>query len=138
MPVVVFSSTTFKLRYPEFSSVSNDLLDIYFSEASMYCNNTEASRVTDLTVRATALNMIVAHIAALQQRVTDGAPLVGRIASAGEGGVSVSTAAAAPIGTRAWFDQTLYGAAAWQVLGQYRHMLYVPATFTPTVYVPEA
>ena len=132
MAIVVFDPTTFKLRYLEFADVDPALLTMYFSEATIYVDNTEDSVITDVNIRGMVLNMIVAHIAALQA-----APLVGRISSAGEGSVNVSTTYATPTGSRAWFDQSRYGAAAWQAMAPYRSALYIPAPSAPMTYVPE-
>ena len=65
MGVVIFDPAAFKLRYPEFSSVDDALLQQYFTQATIYLDNTDFSRVSDLAVRAMLLNMLVAHIAFL-------------------------------------------------------------------------
>ena len=132
MSVVVFNPTIFKARYPEFADVDSALLTLYFNEAQIYVDNTENSVIVDMNIRGMILNMLVAHIAAIQV-----APLVGRLASAGEGSVNVSTSYAVATGSRAWFDQTRYGAGAWQALAPYRCAIYIPAPASPMTYVPE-
>lgn len=135
MAIVTFDPSNFKLRYPEFADISNDLLNMYFSEASIFFCNTDNSVVTNIAVRGMILCMIVAHIAALSA-----APLVGRISSASEGSVSAQTAYAIASGSRAWYDQTKYGAAAWQAMTPYRCAIYIgaaPSQMTPTVIPPE-
>ena len=132
MSVVVFNPTNYKLRYPEFADVDSDLLSLYFNEAQIYVDNTENSVILDTNIRGMILNMVVSHIAALQE-----APLVGRVSSAGEGSVNVSTSYAVSTGSRAWWDQTRYGASAWQALAPYRCAIYIPAPSSPMTLVSE-
>ncbi|MDE3023344.1 MAG: DUF4054 domain-containing protein, partial [Pseudomonadota bacterium] len=119
MGTVAFDSVGFLARYPEFSTVPTATLQAYFNEAGMYLNNTDSSPVTDFSVggiRYILLNMITAHIAALNSGVNGQAasPLVGRINSATEGSVSVTADMGAVTNTQAWYMQTKYGAAYWQ------------------------
>ena len=128
MTVVVFNSANFIQRYPEFTAVDPGLLGQYFTEAGMYLNNTDTSRVTDIALRTIMLNMITAHIACLN-KVANGAaanPLVGRISSASEGSVHVSVDMGKPSAFGEWFMQTQYGASYWALSKQYRMMHYVP------------
>ena len=132
MTVVAFSSSTFLARYPEFSSVSTDLLSAYFTEAGLYLDNTDNSIVQNTTTRLLLLNMLTAHIAMLNGALSaDGLPLpVGRISNASEGSVSTALDYIEP-GTEAWFVQTQYGAAFWQASLRYRLARYIPR---PTVW----
>jgi hypothetical protein len=120
MAVVVFDPVAFLARYPEFTAIQEPTLQAYFAEATIYLDNTDQSRVCDVTVRAVLLNMLVAHIAALAA-----ASLVGRINQATEGSVTVSAEMGTPSGTSAWFQQTKYGAAFWQATAPYRTFQYV-------------
>jgi hypothetical protein len=133
MGIVVFDVASFRVRYPEFATVSDELLGAYFDEATIYLNNTEYSPVTDLTKRALLLNMLVAHVAALNAGVNGQAasPLVGRVNSATEGSVSVTTDMGAVSGSAAWFMQTKYGAAYWQATVNLRSFRYVPGRSFP-------
>ena len=126
MGIVVFNATTFKARYPEFSAIDNAVLSEYFAEATLYLNNTEKSRVCDVTQRSMLLNMIVAHIAALNSGANGQPPsgIVGRINSATEGSVSVAADYGAVTNSQAWYVQTKYGAAYWQATAQYRQAVY--------------
>jgi hypothetical protein len=124
MGVVSFDQAAFLLRYPEFSSVAASLAAC-FSEAQVYCNNTDASPVTDFSVgglRSTYLNMMTAHIAALNFGTNGNAPsqAAGRITSASEGSVSVSMDYGQVSSNKAWFVQTKYGAAFLQATSSYR------------------
>lgn len=121
--VVSFDYATWVARYPEFVGVAEPLATLYFTEAGLYLNNTPTSVVCDLDRRALLLNMLTAHIAALN--AADASSLVGRISSATEGSVSVSAEYNVP-GTAAWFAQTKYGAAFWQATVAKRAFRYVP------------
>lgn len=106
MAIVVFDINAFRERYPEFDTVSDSLLNAYFVEATVYLDNTDRSAVCDVAIRAVYLNMLVAHIAAINSGVDGKGPtgLVGRVASASEGSVSVSTGEV-PVTTGAGFTQ---------------------------------
>lgn len=130
MPAVAFDIAVFRARYPEFANVDDSTLNAYFSEATVYCNNTDASRVSDLGQRAVFLNMLTAHIAALAGRASQGG-LVGRINQATKGSVSVSSEMAPPVGSAAWFMQTTYGSAYWQATAQYRTFQHVAGRSYP-------
>lgn len=130
MAVVVFDPATFKVRYSEFSTVADSLLGLYFGEATMYLDNTDCSRVSDIPQRTVLLNMLTAHVAAMNGSGVSGkgaSGLVGRVNSANEGSVSVSADyVTATNGTMAWYLQTPYGAAYWAATGRYRTMQYIP------------
>lgn len=129
--VVTFDPAAFKVRYPEFATVSDDLLQAYFDEVTLaYLDNTESSRVQQTEQRSVLLNMLVAHVAALNAGVNGQAPspLVGRVNTASEGSVSVGTDMGAVPFTAAWFLQTKYGSSFWQASAQFRTMQYVPGT----------
>ena len=92
--------------------------------------------------------MLAAHIAQLNAPQINGQPgtgagnapapnIVGRIANASEGSVSVSTQLDLPPGSSQWFAQTKYGLAYWQATAAYRTMRYIPGpyrAFTPWPY----
>lgn len=127
MPSVVFDQAAFLVRYPEFTAVAS-ALPSYFAEATIYLNNTDTSPVCDLTIRAVLLNMLTAHVAALNGGVNGQAasPLVGRVNTATEGSVSVGTDMGPTSAAAAWFLQTKYGAAYWQASSAYRRFRYAP------------
>lgn len=131
MAVVVFDPAMFVARYPEFSSVAPPVLGMYFSEATMYLDNTDNSRVSDVGQRAVLLNMLTAHVAALNGSGVNGngaSGMVGRINSAGEGSVNASAeyATLSASDMKAYLRQTPYGAAFLAATGSYRTMQYVP------------
>lgn len=128
---VVFDYAGWAARYPEFSSVSQATAQAYFNEAQLYMDNTGSSPVADDSVggqRSMLLNMVTAHIAALNSGVNGQAPssLVGRISNASEGSVSVAAQMDVSAGSAQWFAQTKYGIAFWQATTQFRMMLYAP------------
>ena len=129
MATVTFDPAAFVVRYPEFSSVAQSLLTMYFSEATIYLDNTDASRVVDIGQRTILLNMLTAHVAALNGSGANGngaQGIVGRINSGTEGSVSASAEFATPAnGTQAYYFQTSYGAAYWAATARYRTMQYV-------------
>lgn len=132
MAIVVFNYTNWIARYPEFATLANGVnpavvAPLCFDEAGLYCNNTNGSPVLSIPIRTQLLNMLTAHIVFLNYGANGQAPtqLVGRISSAGEGSVNVSTEMKMP-GSAAWFMQSKYGAAFWQASAQYRMMRYVP------------
>jgi len=133
MTVAVFSYAGWAARYPELAPTTPEPLAVeLFEESGLYLDNTDGSVVAADAVtyqpRLRLLNMLVAHLAAL--RAPDRAGLVGRIASAGQGSVNVSTEMATP-GSAAWFTQTAYGASYWQATAPYRTARFVrPAAAT--------
>ncbi|MGF6633531.1 hypothetical protein OKW39_000682 [Paraburkholderia sp. MM6662-R1] len=127
--VVQFSYARWSTRYPELARwVSAELAQEYFKEAQLYCDNSPQSIVRDLCERALLLNMVTAHIAALNAPLNGQASslLVGRIGGATEGSVSVQTQLDLPAGSAQWYAQSKYGLAFWQATAKYRSMRYVP------------
>lgn len=142
MGVIVASNyAAFIARYPEFGPggaqpVSSDLYNAYFSEATLYQANNGAGPVCDAGVAITLLNMLVAHIAALNAASSSGAAApntVGRVSNATEGSVTVALENLYPPGTAQWYQQTKYGAAWWAATAQFRTMRYTPG---PVMGVP--
>lgn len=127
MGVVIFDPSAFKLRYPEFSSVDDALLQQYFTQATIYLDNTDSSRVSDLAVRSMLLSMLVAHIACLYSGANGQSPsgLVGRIDSASEGSVSVHADMPGGTANSAWYMQTKYGADYWNATAPLRTFQYI-------------
>ncbi|MCP1212308.1 DUF4054 domain-containing protein [Acetobacter okinawensis] len=90
--------------------------------------NTPTSPVRDVGRRTLLLELLVAHIATLflpQEQGGQGG-LVGRVASASRGSVSVTTDYAHPSERAAWFAQTPYGAAFWAATRGLRQARYIP------------
>lgn len=124
--VVTFDYGVWATRYPEFvPNVSLQLAQLYFAEATLYVDNTGSGPIQNAGQLAAILNMVTAHIAALNQ--AGSSPLVGRISDASEGSVHVAVAYDAAVGSQAWYAQTKYGAAAWQAMAAFRRFNYLPA-----------
>ena len=134
MGAVTFNPTAWKERYPEFTAVSDGMAQLYFNEATLYCQN-QLNPVRSVEALTMLLNMVTAHIAALNSPVTaSGAKAStppGRITSAAEGSVSVSYDLTASPGSQQWFVQTKYGFAFWQASLAYRLFRYKPVSFGP-------
>lgn len=129
MAVAVFDYALWSASYPELqASVSEQLADALFRRATLFLNNTDASRVTDVETRLDLLNLIVAHLAALGGAGGDGSTggLVGRVTRATEGSVSVEVDAGPSSAGSAWWLQTTYGFQYWTATAAYRTMQYVP------------
>lgn len=130
MAIAVFDYTAWITRYPEFGAVGDERAALFFAEAGLYLDNSDASLVADVTTRLLLLNMVTSHIAVLAGVLEpDGKPsgMVGRVGSASEGGVSVSFDTGLEPGTAAWFQQTSYGLSFWQATKGLRSAVYVPA-----------
>lgn len=132
MSSVVFDPAVFKQRYPEFGTIPDATLDLYFAEAQIYLDNTGCSEVKNLNTRRLLLWMVTAHIAALNSGVNGQPPsgLVGRVSNATEGSVSVGAEYNVP-GTAAWFSQTQYGASYWEASKRFRLFRYYPGRSCP-------
>lgn len=129
--VATFNYQSWIARYPEFSSVTSVQAAEFFNEATVYCRNDGGGPVCDQNTQNILLNSLTAHIAFLA--VGTGATqtpreLVGRIASAGQGSVSVSTDLQGIPGSASWFAQTQYGLAYWRMSAPYRRFRYVMAS----------
>lgn len=132
---VTFDYDVWAKRYPEFKTVDPVLAQAYFAEATLYLRNDGTGPVKDEAVQLTLLNMVTAHIAALNATIDGKEPsnLVGRITDASEGSVSVSVDKTALPGSAAWYAQTKYGMAFWQATRAYRLGDYrASPTFVPS------
>ena len=117
-------------RFPQFeASVPPDLGAQFWTEATLLVGNDGSGPVADVARQTVLLNLATAHIAALNagENGAPPSPLVGRIASASEGAVSVSVENGFPPGSAQWWQQTRYGAQFWASTSVYRTATYVPA-----------
>lgn len=128
MAVVIFDPEAFKLRYPAFAGVSDEVLQGCFDDATLYLSNKDCSIVQDIDKRRQLLWMLTAHLAYLGGALNPaggGALPVGRMSSATEGSVSISSEYNAPW-SAAWFAQSSWGAAFWQATLSLRSFRYRP------------
>lgn len=132
--VVVFDFQAWAAAYPAAAAdLTQPQGQMYFDESTLFLNNTDRSQVRDLNRRRIILWMITAHIALLNKPKGPHDGIVGRISSANQGSVSVSTEMPAPQ-SAAWWNQTQPGATAYQSLlriGLTRYFPVPPYNFTP-------
>lgn len=124
--------------YPELApSVPEAQARAYWERAGLYLDNTGASPVREPARRALLLGLLTAHIAATNATINGEAPspLVGRIASATEGSVSVSTDLGGLPGSAAWFVTSRYGYAFWEATRALRTFRYVPGPRAAAPYI---
>ena len=140
MPAVTFDYLIWVSRYPEFSAVNASEKPAYFDESRLYCANDTGNPAFPLGILPTRLNMMTAHIAAINAGVNGEppSPLVGRISDATQGSVSVRAefdGSGSP--SEAWYVQTKYGAAYWGATAQFRTARYsAHPTIVPTGVFP--
>lgn len=135
MTAIAFDYAAWVARYPEFAAVSQPTAQAYFNEAGLYCDNSECNPAFPPGILPTLLNMLTAHIAAINSGANGQGPVpfVGPITDATEGSVSVSADlgdvnAGSP--SQPWYMSTKYGAAYWAATAQFRTA--VP-TLRPTI-----
>jgi hypothetical protein len=128
--VATFDYAAWQRRYPEFGAVTEPQAQDFFTEATLYLRNDGTGPVRDPAQQLMLLNMLVAHIAALNAMNVSAqgqAGIVGRIALASEGSVSIAAAAMPDEGgLAAWFQITPYGLAYWAATAPLRMARYVP------------
>lgn len=132
MGVVTFDYTLWAQTFPTLApNVNAAQAQSYFDMVeNTYLDNTEASVVRNVTTRATMLNLLVAHVAALFLPTSAGGTggSVGRAASASRGSVSVSfdLPNAGSGAVAAWLNQTQWGLMFNAMMTPYRTARYVP------------
>ena len=125
----VFEYELWNANYREFSNVTQVQAQLFWNEACLQFRNDGSGPVQDATMQQTLLFMLTAHIAFLRVG-TSGNPspasqgLVGRISSATQGSVSVSTDLPQMPGTAAYYATSPYGLAFWNATAPFRTMTY--------------
>ncbi len=134
--VVQFDFEAFKAAYPEMSGLGATLATEYWNVATGMHANDGSGPINNAPRQQSLLFMLTAHIAALfAPRGPDGNPaasgasasdVVGRVTSASEGSVSVSTEAMTGFNTAQaqWLAQTRYGALYWASTAMFRTFNY--------------
>lgn len=120
----------FRAAYPAFATNPPDAtIQAYFTlGGEVWLRNDGTGRVKSVPLQTQLMYMLTAHLCQLFSGPDGNNPsgLVGRINSATEGSVTVSTEYESTMNS-AWFNQTPYGAAFWQATAAYRSMAaYVP------------
>lgn len=131
MAIVVLDIAKFRAMFPEFSNVTDIALQFLFDQSTDYLNNTEYSLVIDATKRERLLYLLMAHLAYVRygdSRGNGGSGLVGRLSSASEGSVSVSSDAGQIEFRYMWYTQSPYGMDFWQATKVYRMANYYPGS----------
>ena len=129
--IVIFDYSVWVTIYPEFAGVvTQPQAQSYFNRACLFVANTPASIVPacdpyGTPVRAEILGMLTSHLATLLG--PGSSEVVGRVASANQGSVSVTLDMGTVSNNAAWWLQTKYGALAWQALAPYRTFRYRPS-----------
>lgn len=128
--VYVFDPVDFKAVYaPTFDKYTDAQLNWFFESIEGLLDNSESSCIS-LKNRKRWYYLLVAHKALLQDRINSGnSGLVGRISSATEGSVSISSEY--PSGSGAleqWLKQTPYGAEFYAITLPWRSVLWFSST----------
>ena len=136
--VAAFDPEAFKAAYPQFATLSDAQLVNCFNQATLYLANDGSGPVANVQTQTMLLWLLTAHVAQLTCGINGQAPsgLVGRVASASEGSVSVSTDLGGIPGSAAWFAQTGFGLSFWQATARYRTARYVPGYPRPAGFWP--
>jgi hypothetical protein len=138
--IVQFSAPEFVELYPEFTGLTNGVMANGFNDATLLLDNSCASAVQDANKRLNLLYTLTAHVLTIDAGTNDGAGdvttpqgIVGRIASAAEGSVSVASEYSSEVTqSEAYYIQTKYGAKFWQQTASYRTMHYIgPPSYGP-------
>lgn len=129
---VTFNYDYWVAQAPAFAGCSQVQGQAWFDLATTLCPNTAANPLGDLTSQA--LYLLTSHVAWLNaprdaagRPAQSGSPppgVVGRISSASEGSVSVSSEWQGGTVNQAWFLQTQWGAMYWQMSSPLRTMRY--------------
>lgn len=129
MAIVVLDITKFRAMFPEFSNVNDSALPFLFDKTTDYLNNSDFSLVDDVIKRERLLYLLMAHLAYMRYGDVNGnggSGMVGRISSASEGSVSVSSEAGQVEFRYMWYTQSPYGMDFWQATKVYRMANYYP------------
>lgn len=146
---VDFNYAQWIAQFPEFGGVDPAAAEGYFMRAQLFHRNDGGGPVTSCDVQRLLLYLVTAHIAQLSASQINGQPatsapgaapapgIVGRIASATQGSVSISTELAMQPGSdlKAYFAQTKFGFEYWSATLAYRTFRYVPG-FTRSFNTP--
>ncbi len=121
---VTFSYAGWVALYPEFVAVPQAQAQGYFDLSTTLLRNDGTSPVPTTALQLQLLNLLTAHMAKLFAPASQGgqgAGIVGRIANASEGSVSVQTEYSSQISdSEAFYIQTAYGALYWQMTAAFR------------------
>jgi len=119
--IAIFNYEIWQAQFRKFTAVSQVQAQGYWNEACLIHNNTGNGPVTDPTQQQTLLNLLTAHIAFLDVG-HDGNPstpsqgMPGRVSSASQGSVSLSTEFSGTGKNEAYYAQSTYGIRYWRAM----------------------
>lgn len=127
--VATWDYASFQTTFPAFATAPTEAtLQSYFNMASIWIRNDGTGPVRDPALQQQLMFLLTAHLAQIFNGPdgTGSSGIVGRISSATEGSVTVTTEMESSL-SNAWFMQTPYGAAFWQATAAYRTFArYIP------------
>ena len=123
---VTFDPAAFAALFPQITISANQLTTLVLPIAELYCRNDGGGPVPTAALQSVYLNMMVAHIAARYGTINGQQPsaLVGRIANATEGSVTVGADFPLESPSQAWYATTKYGSDYWTATKAYRTFRY--------------
>lgn len=135
MAAAVFDYAKWAAMFPYLAEggVTEPIASAFFDTAELLFDNTTCSPIIDPDKRLVYLNYIVAHLARMAGYpvAAGGVPspsdMIGRVASATEGTVSVSSDYGPVSENQAWWLQSQEGATFWQLTRALRTARYVAA-----------
>jgi hypothetical protein len=127
--IATWDYAAFTTAYPAFASApAQATLQAYFTMAGAWLRNDGTGPVRDQAQQQMLMFLLTAHLAQIFNGPdgTGASGIVGRISSATEGSVTVAAEMETTLNS-AWFSQTPYGAAFWQLTAAYRTFArYIP------------
>jgi len=139
--IASFSYDTFIALFPQFNYLSGAQVQFYWNMATGFHRNDGGGPVTNVCMQEEMLQLVTAHVIQLFAPKRDGqgpSELVGRINNASQGSVSVGSEMPGATASSAWWQQTQYGAAYWELSKPFRTMRYIPGPPRPTAPWPIA
>ncbi len=125
--IATFVYADWSAAYPEFSTTvtTSGQAQNYFNLAGLYWRNDGRGPVQDVAQQTALMWLLTSHVAFLAVGTNNGPSaasqgLVGRVSSAGQGSVNLSTDGAGIPGSAAWAAQSTYGFSWWQATLPYR------------------
>lgn len=123
MGAVTLDVIEWKTQYPQYAGLTTQQVEFLFQLAELYLENNGFSVVTDEAKRKLMLYLLTAHLAFLNFKDANGnggnPGMVGHIASASEGSVSVSSGLSGVPFNKAFFFQSQFGMMFWNAAKVY-------------------
>ena len=128
--VANFNYELWQAQFREFTNISQVQAQGFWNEACLLHNNTGSGPVADPNMQASLLNLLTAHIAFLRVGTATNPSaasqgMVGRVSSANQGSVSLSTDLPSLGPNAAWLSQSPYGLQYYHAMAPFRTMHYL-------------